>query len=289
MTTRTDAGNSYLIVSLNDTDNYCWNDGTVDSLRYTFSIAKADPDFTLPVSLAATAGTRLGEVQLPQGWAWDNPSAKASAKQAKYAATFTPADTANYNVLSIELAVKVTSAVVDGGSGNSSVSSDTGFVMDVDLGVQKLDKADKYDFTPQAVMDTVADTVAKSGEVDIVSVYDVNLTSGGSGVTVSQATDGGTIKVTLDIPDELTGKTFHIVHIHNGEIVGVLSEGKGYTVGGRSVSFEVDQLSQFVFVVEQPGRASIASIVVFAVLDALLVAVFVFAIVNKNKKKNAEA
>jgi len=56
------------------------------------------PDYTAPVLLAATFGQNLSAIQLPAGWAWNNPNALVgNAGTRTHAATFTPANTAGYS------------------------------------------------------------------------------------------------------------------------------------------------------------------------------------------------
>lgn len=291
-TAKTNAGSNVIRVALKDTSNYCWNDGTNATLSYTFTIEKADPSYTLPSGLSATAGDKLSVIELPAGWTWREPDLKVSSLQATYDAVFTPDDTSNYNVITLPLTVKVTAAVVtppEGGSSVSgSVSSDTGFVLDTELKMDTVTAGSDYDFEESSLKDTVKESIAGNGGVDIVAVYDISLVSGGQEVTVSQATAGGSITVTIAVPEELIGKDFYIVHVHNGEVVGVLAADDGYTLRGRNVSFEVDDLSQFVFVTERPAEASAAAIVIFAIVDAALVALVVFMLINRRRRKNAQ-
>lgn len=285
---KTEAGSSVILIALSDTKNTCWADGTTDELRYTFTILKADPDYTVPTDLSATAGDSLSDIALPAGWAWDDPSSKVDAMTLGYSATFTPADSANYNTVKHEVNVKVTPAVIVTGDGDeSSVSSDTGFVVETQLSVSAVAE-ENYDFDRQTVIDAVVNSLPGVLNFSVDSVYDVSLTSGGQNVTVSQATGGGVITVTLTVPEELLGQAFYIVHVHNGEVVSVLFEDDGYTLHGKTVSFEADQLSQFVFVTEQPAEAPVGLIVTFAVVDVVLIAVVVILLVNKRKKLNAE-
>ncbi|MBO4452672.1 MAG: dockerin type I repeat-containing protein [Clostridia bacterium] len=82
----------------------------IASVGYT--IAKADPSYTVPTGLTATYGDQLSSVILPEGWAWangDQPVGNAGANTFK--ATFTPADTDNYNVITdIDVTVTVDKA-----------------------------------------------------------------------------------------------------------------------------------------------------------------------------------
>nr|WP_165359849.1 hypothetical protein [Parabacteroides goldsteinii] len=75
-------------------------------------IKKANPTYTAPSDLKATYGQTLADVTLPSGWTWDNPSESVGNAGASYnfTATFTPADTRNYNTVQDNLSVKVNRA-----------------------------------------------------------------------------------------------------------------------------------------------------------------------------------
>jgi subtilisin family serine protease len=67
----------------------------------TFTIAKADPSHTAPTNLSAEYGQTLADVTLPGGFAWNDSSVSVGNAGTNYfSATFTPTDTANYNILS---------------------------------------------------------------------------------------------------------------------------------------------------------------------------------------------
>ncbi|MBR2278258.1 MAG: Ig-like domain-containing protein [Eubacterium sp.] len=84
--------------------------GATASVEYT--IAKADPTYTAPTGLTATYGQTLADVTLPTGWTWaDNTASVGSAGTNTFKANFTPADTANYNVVeNVDVTVKVSKA-----------------------------------------------------------------------------------------------------------------------------------------------------------------------------------
>ncbi len=77
-----------------------------------FSVAKADPQVTLPAGLTATYGDTLADVVLPAGWTWTNASASVGNVGANiFEAVYTPGDTQNYNTLTADLTVTVGKAV----------------------------------------------------------------------------------------------------------------------------------------------------------------------------------
>ena len=288
VTSKKEAGSSVILIALTDSKNTCWADGSTDELRYTFTVEKAEPAYTVPADLEATAGDALSSIALPAGWTWDDSAAKTDSKTLAYAATFTPEDTSNYKSVSLDIVVKVTEAVIESsGDVDSSISSSTGFVVEAELQAAEVTSEQEYDFAEEDVKDAVINSVSGVKNVGVLAVYDISLTSGGQNVTVSQATAGGKITVTLAVPENVAGEPFYIVHMHDGEVVSVLAEDEGYTLRGKNVTFEVDQLSQFVFVREQPAEASVGLIVTFAVLDAALVAVLAFLFVNKRRKQRS--
>lgn len=66
-----------------------------------FTVKKADPSYDVPDSISAVEGQTLGDLGLPVGFAWqDDPATGVGdAGEHSFMATFTPGDTANYNVV----------------------------------------------------------------------------------------------------------------------------------------------------------------------------------------------
>lgn len=80
------------------------------------TITKGTPAYTLPDGLKAVVGQTLKEVVLPAGWTWDDETLSVGeAGVKKFASTFTPEDTANYNTVNTEISVTVTAADTDHG------------------------------------------------------------------------------------------------------------------------------------------------------------------------------
>lgn len=70
-------------------------------------------DYKEPNTLTATYGQTLADVTLPAGWAWNAPGTSVgnvSSSPNTFAATFTPADTKNYKIVSKNLSVTVNKA-----------------------------------------------------------------------------------------------------------------------------------------------------------------------------------
>ena len=102
----------YCIVTATRTDN--GQTATATSDAATVTVAKADPTYAAPTDLTANCNDTLESIELPEGWTWDDPTesvgvvgADAETKDAAFAATFTPADTDNYNTVSETLTVTV--------------------------------------------------------------------------------------------------------------------------------------------------------------------------------------
>ena len=102
--TKTNAGNYTATVTLTNTANYEWTDGTTDPLSLTWSISKADPFVTWPTANQITYGEALSTSTLWYGsgdgdFAWTNGTRIPTVINDGYEVTFTPNDTANYNIL----------------------------------------------------------------------------------------------------------------------------------------------------------------------------------------------
>lgn len=80
----------------------------------TLTIEKATPTYTIPSNLSVTYGKTLADINLPDGWAWkDDPTTSVgnvSSSPKTFAATFTPADTKNYNTVVENLSITVNKA-----------------------------------------------------------------------------------------------------------------------------------------------------------------------------------
>ena len=102
--TITNAGSLKVTATVAGDSNH--NDTVLTAL---LTIEKATPDYILPENLTAMGGQMLSSIELPAGWQWQNGMQTVGDEgENKFTAIFTPADTANYNIVVMELTVSVT-------------------------------------------------------------------------------------------------------------------------------------------------------------------------------------
>lgn len=79
------------------------------SFTASFEIMKAQPEYTVPTDISGTQYSTLGNVQLPEGFSWDNPETVLNETgELSATVTYTPEDTANYEtVTGIEVILTV--------------------------------------------------------------------------------------------------------------------------------------------------------------------------------------
>ena len=147
--TRTVAGSQVVTVSLDDTDNYEWTDGTIEDLEFTFTINKATNIWTnAPTAtgwtygsegIAATASAKFGTVNIEYklSTADDNTYSKILPTNAgTYTVRFTVQDTENYSGLSETREFTVAKQVVNVPSIASKVY--TGMELSADIPANNL-------------------------------------------------------------------------------------------------------------------------------------------------------
>ena len=93
------------------TPNIRWKDFSADPVTVTWTVEKAEPQVTLP-ELEAKTGTVLKDIALPAHFSWKNPDATVGT-QTRFAVIYTPEDSDNYNVLELELEIKLIPTVTE--------------------------------------------------------------------------------------------------------------------------------------------------------------------------------
>lgn len=84
---------------------------------FTVTVAKAAGtnalEYEKPTGLSVCVGRTLGDIVLPENWAWTDGAASVgdTAGEKNFIAVFTPADTANYNAAEVALTVTVASHI----------------------------------------------------------------------------------------------------------------------------------------------------------------------------------
>ena len=100
-----DAG-TYTAVAVTSNGNYTLTNSTLD-----YKILKAQPSYTIPTDLEAEEGQTLGDIELPEGFTFDEDEDTTKVlDDGEYTTTvtYTPKDTKNYNVVEgIEVTIKV--------------------------------------------------------------------------------------------------------------------------------------------------------------------------------------
>ena len=106
------AGNYYYCcyVTAKRTDNS--NTQTAVSDVATVTVSKKALTVTAPEDLTAIYGQTLADVELPDGWAWDDPltTPVGNVGDKTFSATFTPEDTENYETVTATLTISVVKA-----------------------------------------------------------------------------------------------------------------------------------------------------------------------------------
>jgi hypothetical protein len=94
----------------NDTANYDYSTATLSQV-VVLTVNKINPPYSIPSDVTAVTIATLDEVNLPNGWTWDEPGTTpvGSVGSQVHNATFTPTDTVNYNVMpGIPISIDVT-------------------------------------------------------------------------------------------------------------------------------------------------------------------------------------
>ncbi len=101
--------NTFVVIfTPNDTNNY----KTIENINTTVLVEKANPSYEIPSDLSAVYGNTLADVILPQGFSWKNSEASVGEIGTNYfEAYYTPTDTFNYNIVTVNIPVAVTKAI----------------------------------------------------------------------------------------------------------------------------------------------------------------------------------
>lgn len=105
-TVLTASENTYeAIFTPSDTENY--KSITAD---ITVTIDKAAPEYVIPADLTAVYSPKLtlADIELPDGFSWNEPDTKLCVPGGEYKAVYTPADSENYNTAKLTLTVTIT-------------------------------------------------------------------------------------------------------------------------------------------------------------------------------------
>ena len=230
-------------IALKDKANYQWEGGTTANLTYNFVIAKATYDMSAVVFADRTVVYNGSEfsieaTNLPNGVtvSYEN-NGKTDAGQYVVTAIFT--GNANYNTIANKtatLTIKNASIIFNTDAENETVddvviSATDGIDPTKELVVEAVEEVDSYE-----------EFISKNQKVAIA--YDIKLLKDGASVQPE-----GTLQFRVLIPEELMGKDFSIIHIHNGNETSVIE----YQIDGDYVVFESDKLSEFIFVYDAPS------------------------------------
>lgn len=95
-----------------DTKNYA-----VVTKSLTLTVEKAKPQYEAPTGITIEKGQSLSDIELPDVWTWkEGETVAGSSGEVTYTAVYnTPSDTENYDIVEIEITVKVESELLSGG------------------------------------------------------------------------------------------------------------------------------------------------------------------------------
>ena len=107
----TEAGKYVVFYRIEGDENHYWEGS---SAYETVTIAKANPEYTVPTGLTATYGDTLAKVELPTGWAWNDAETTSvgNAGTRTFKALYNP-DSNNYNTVEADITVEVAKALID--------------------------------------------------------------------------------------------------------------------------------------------------------------------------------
>jgi len=299
----------------------CINAGTYEArltygdttAKLVFVINKANPTgYVVPSDIESPYDTELNKVALPEGFSWMDGTQKTSTwGENTFKAKYTPSDTTNYNVVeNVDVKVNVKWIIADPTAGDVSVTindGETAYNVDISVKVEV-----KTEVTVDQKRNKYASLATKgfvNSNEDISAIYGVKLIRTTNGVEEeiqpSDIKPGTKITVSMAIPEELIGKEFKLLHIHNAEDITVVDD---YAISkdGKTLILEIDRLSDFAFVSATDADNGfiynnglplwgliliiVGSILLLALLGLLIVFIF-FPVyyIDKNKNKIRKA
>ena len=121
----------------------------------------------------------------------------------------------------------------------------------------------------------------------ISRVYDVKLIQTVNGVKTeiqpSDIEEGMIITVSMELPDGISAENLRILHIHSNDDMEFVED---FKVEGNEISFEIDRLSEFVFITSNNGLSggAIAAIIIAVIIICAGIVVWILL----KKKKSTE-
>ncbi len=276
--------------------------------KLQFEIAKANPTYVVPSTIDAPYDVELSTIGLPEGFSWMDGTQKTSTwGENAFKAKYTPSDTVNYNVVeNIDIKVNVKWILVDPTEGDVSVTiNDRETEYNVDISVKVEIKTEISTEQKRTDYADIGKEFIKKNE-DIGAIYSVKLirTVGGveEEIQPSDIKPGTKVTISMVLPDELAGKDFRLLHIHNSHDVEEISNSKyGISGDGKTVILQTDRLSEFAFIIAAEGDNgfdystglpgwAIALIIVGSILLLCLLCFFLlFFVFNKWIRKDDKA
>lgn len=173
--------------------------GLTDKIRYV--VSKAIPTYNVPTPLDVpwTGELTLASITLPSGFAWDTPSLVPSMGENTFTATYTPADTNAFEIVTgIEVSFTVyipTTPIVIyevyGGGGNSGSNYTHDYVVLKNNTSTNIDLS-TYSLQYGAASGSTYVVLNLVGTIYANSYYLIQLSSGGGGVTALPITPSAT-------------------------------------------------------------------------------------------------
>ncbi|MCD8365835.1 MAG: LPXTG cell wall anchor domain-containing protein [Clostridiales bacterium] len=208
------------------------------TLEYTFTIKKAEPDYTTPTDLTATYGQTLADIALPDGWTWEDSSLSVGdVGENIFTAIFTPSNTDNYETVTVEVTVTVSEGttwysitVSDTENGTVSVSPTT-----ATAGTTVTITAEPYD---GYAISTLVATDADETEIELAYDEETN--------TYSFTMPAGAVTVTAAFAEIV--ETHVVVAATEGSVSDGIAEElvEAATGVAESVSMDTEDLAQVV-------------------------------------------